>query len=1545
MGGSQIHEATRVKVKEFLRDPEVVELFSMIKEALGSSSKWSEVEYSFFEMVADVAGDPAEEVKTKLRGSVRFLLEEPIPDSKDGLCRLLGVSDPLIGVFPRSEEGELLKVVQGVEIREATMEWKMGDGVYVGRPCKEFGTTIYHRDFVGQLDQVLVKQSLDGQRLYVRREDLSHAEWLINHFRLEAAPRLTMTAWKDAWRRGCSRGMTLSLTGVVLKVLIENRPGELGNFVRALACCALEAFQRNSTELLPIPPPAMEASCLAIEAAVKGYIFGQHAEDPSEWQRLNEAASKVGVQVWTWLQVMVMNFLYCQGTGNRMITDGMLHSKKPTKAQEASLGKVSAWATKWIAGEKDDWIRSDSWDNVDWEILPTDAGSHPSNNSWTVESQDEWNKVVAHLVTAGMLEREVPRETLQYKGDPVRNGAFGVHKKWTLRENGTWLRTLRLIINMIPGNSFQRRMPIRASEKMGYAPLWGSLYLHEEEIILCAAEDQKHCFHIYRPGYAWRSFFSLNRKAAGWAFNDGESSASYPRVKSAPMGWNNVVDFIQDGFENIVKEAGLSPMQMVKMGEPSPMEPLSTPRSFFSFYVDNFDQLTMVWRTDRGLYEGQPTGEQLLLREKMAELTVGRDPKKAAEGTITWTTLGAEVDGEAGWIGSSLEFRRALASSNLGLVGGESVRTDSLNLQSVVSKNMHSVQYCRPLACLFDHLYAEMNWPLPRVISEQAVDELLLLTAGLPMHWMDLRMKVSGQVYATDASLEGGGACVSTGLSPWGLSRLQGLSHEADGLEGQATRKMVVIEMFAGMGGLKQALDLLGVEPMGVVAVDSSPECMRVYRQHCRHCIWIKDILSITKKDVLEWRRRFPRAEEVLLGGGWPCLNHSVLNVNRKGAAGSSSQLLDPMLQVRTWLLEVSEELNLKPWKLIEFYENVVMDDEDYAVQCRKIGFPAHFLEAAQVGRCRRPRLYWIKNVDIIKGDDLRVIKNVQMRGHNYLVHEVDVDTERPPLDWFLNPETVKMADEEDAFATFTRPTARSQPPPSPAGLEQASESAKKRWKGDSYRLQPYQYEPRNLVKDHNGPRRPLPEEQLRMMGFMPTHLTTKSRLSQDQKGQMIGNSFSAISVARLLVGLVLDESSCQGLDITLSLWNVWKSKADKVAMEDRPWKVRFSSVAAGQAGAVSLREQVLPSPMVLLRPWVDPQGWMTDEEALAYLLARNGTHRSAEIRVDLGTPFCVGELCRQSVDPTHWLWRVLLSYQWKQPGQHINTLELVAILDLLRRQGRECKYQGHRLITLVDNMVALCDAATVKSASFSTEPSSGFSMVLSEKGRRAAEEEKKEEDDKKKDTRSRNSNLPDGKEYLADTIEYAEQREAKKKKGNPDAFGWDVFNQDSLLRAHEKRLKHMQFNQEAYERQKKEIEQDGEGLKFAGFGFKPTEEAKDRLGEAMEKILATWLILAGGQHGQSGIERRRRTSPEGVPTMMMRTGLMSMIGIASSTRSWTASLATTPRKRDKTWNVVQLFKATIRSQACCVNDLQLHRRLKRKRMKRMSCAFLVQLE
>ena len=56
----------------------------------------------------------------------------------------------------------------------------------------------------------------------------------------------------------------------------------------------------------------------------------------------------------------------------------------------------------------------------------------------------------------------------------------------------------------------------------------------------------------------------------------------------------------------------------------------------------------------------------------------------------------------------------------------------------MVGKAMHSVQFCRPLACLFDQLYREMSeGPGTHRVSLVAQDELLMISSSLPMHWMD----------------------------------------------------------------------------------------------------------------------------------------------------------------------------------------------------------------------------------------------------------------------------------------------------------------------------------------------------------------------------------------------------------------------------------------------------------------------------------------------------------------------------------------------------------------------------------------------------------------------------------------------------------------------------------------------------------------------------------------------------------------------------------------------------------------------------------------
>lgn len=147
------------------------------------------------------------------------------------------------------------------------------------------------------------------------------------------------------------------------------------------------------------------------------------------------------------------------------------------------------------------------------------------------------------------------------------------------------------------------------------------------------------------------------------------------------------------------------------------------------------------------------------------------------------------------------------------------------------------------------------------------------------------------------------------------------------------------------MGGLKRALELMGVVPQGVIAVDNHPTSKKITRMHCRHAITIDDVALVSEEMVREWRRQFPRVTKVLLAGGWPCIHHSSLNVNRQGAEGSTSQLLDAMLKVREWLKVNAGAHNLPPWTVAEMYENVVMDDADLETQSSKIGWYPMYLQ------------------------------------------------------------------------------------------------------------------------------------------------------------------------------------------------------------------------------------------------------------------------------------------------------------------------------------------------------------------------------------------------------------------------------------------------------------------------------------------------------------------------------------------------------------------------------------------------------------------------
>ena len=73
---------------------------------------------------------------------------------------------------------------------------------------------------------------------------------------------------------------------------------------------------------------------------------------------------------------------------------------------------------------------------------------------------------------------------------------------------------------------------------------------------------------------------------------------------------------------------------------------------------------------------------------------------------------------------------------------GKASRTfcNDLEVASLVGKHMHSVQFCRPLGCCFDELFAAMNRPgCGETLQTAAIEELYLLCGLLPLHWLDQR--------------------------------------------------------------------------------------------------------------------------------------------------------------------------------------------------------------------------------------------------------------------------------------------------------------------------------------------------------------------------------------------------------------------------------------------------------------------------------------------------------------------------------------------------------------------------------------------------------------------------------------------------------------------------------------------------------------------------------------------------------------------------------------------------------------------------------------
>ena len=422
--------------------------------------------------------------------------------------------------------------------------------------------------------------------------------------------------------------------------------------------------------------------------------------------------------------------------------------------------------------------------------------------------------------------------------------------------------------------------------------------------------------------------------------------------------------------------------------------------------------------------------------------------------------------------------------------------------------------------------------------------------------------------------------------------------------------------------------------------------------------IVVPDVALVDKALVKGWAQKFTQVSLVLVGGGPPCQGVSGLNAARKGALRDErSALFCHVDRIRGLVKECF------PWAQVQgMMENVAsMDSCDEQLMSDSFGDTPWFCDAADVSLARRPRLYWL-DWGLVPSDDAKLGHTPAGRKSVHLTSVVDESN-------YLTPGWSKT--QSECFPTFTTSRPRSKPGYKPAGIQQCNPTELSRWEKDEFRFPPYQYQDKFCVKNKKGALR-LPNVQERevIMGF-PKDSTQNCMPKGEQKSQayldtrltLIGNSWNVTVVAWFLSQL----GERLGLNETLSVGDVVQRTAPGCDRNLLTFLYRPPMVGkVGTPGTGKALDLVYKLMTLVGMKGEDISLQASSEDLVRY-------HR-----------------LRASIPAKLWKWKTVASWHWTGDKEHINCLELRAVLTALRWRLERHKKVHVRFVHMLDSLVCL---------------------------------------------------------------------------------------------------------------------------------------------------------------------------------------------------------------------------------------------------------------
>eukprot|EP00438_Fugacium_kawagutii_P031946 Skav201887 [mRNA] locus=scaffold550:561929:565006:+ [translate_table: standard] len=877
---------------------------------------------------------------------------------------------------------------------------------------------------------------------------------------------------------------------------------------------------------------------------------------------------------------------------------------------------------------------------------------------------EHWGVFCEKLLEKGVFAK-VHEDDLPWVGNyRLLNGLFGVSKN---EFSGPW-ETMRIIMNMVPLNGIVRSFEGDISTLPSLAGL-NPLHLEIDEGLVVSSEDVRCFFYIFKVPLAWQRYMAFNRPLPD-ELNGPKPGRWYPCSAVLPMGFKNSVSLAQ-AVHRFILNKSLPPEGPQGEAELRKDRSFSGANPLHRIYLDNFDQLTKVSLDVASAIEGQVSTLVAGLREEYSLLGVPRRPKKSVESRTVAEVQGSIIDGVKGIAYPKVE--KVMKYAHLARLLLESRDCTQKQMQIVGGGLVYIAMFRRPLLGGLNSIWKfilqfEGLPPVVRLaIPDEVKQELCRFIGLIPLAYMSFRSEISPCVTASDASTTGGGVTASTQLTPFGViaSKCQ---VRGDVVESTDIPCVLTVGLFDGIAALRVATDALNWNVSGHISVEKSPSAARVVESRFPNTIFIEDVQSIDLAMTKEWAAKFPHVSIVLIGAGPPCQGVSGLNAAKKGALRDErSCLFSHVPRVR----ELCQQSF--PWaQTRSLMESVAsMDPTDESIMSEAFGVSPVYIDAAGVSIARRPRLYWI-DWELVPSPDTRCTSTPSGRKAVQLLAELNEDEFLEP-GWHLEPGA--------KLCTFATSRPRSQPGYKPAGIQQCSYETVQRWIADAHRFPPYQYQPSNLVTNKKGEQRlPSIREREVAMGF-PRDYTYNCLPKKDQGSQLhldtrlslIGNSWNVTVVCWLLSQL----GSLLGLNPPLSVGEI----------------VKRTSPGCSQSLAGFLQR---PS----MHRVKAPKGKASEKQLVQKLLMQVTIKGEDLVVQSAHEDLAKHHRLRASLPAGLWAWKTVASWRWMGSPEHINVLEMRAVLTSLRWRLERRKLLNQKFVHMIDSLVSLHSLSRGRSSS-----------------------------------------------------------------------------------------------------------------------------------------------------------------------------------------------------------------------------------------------------